>query len=269
MRPVRAFDPGRISAIVFRHLYVLRGSWPRILELIYWPTTQLVIWGFVSVFFREHSSWVAQAAGVLIGAVLLWDSFFRGQIAFSIAFMEEIWSRNLASLFVTPLRPGEFVAALVSISLCRTLLGAIPAGLLAIPMFDFSIFSLGPALFLFFINLMFMSWAIGMMMISLLLRAGMGAENFVWFIVFLLAPISCIYYPVETLPQILQWVAWSFPMAYIFEGMRAVMFDGIFRYDLLFGAVLLNGVYFFIGALIFLRTFTIARRDGKLMQIGE
>lgn len=264
-----AFDIRRVGAMALRHLYILRGSWPRILELIYWPTIQLVIWGFVSVFFREHSTWVAQAAGVLIAAVLLWDTFFRGQIGFSMGFMEEMWSRNLASLFVTPLRPAEFIAAMVTISLCRTLLGAIPAAILAIPMFDVSVFAMGFPLFLFFMNLMFMSWAIGLLVISLLLRAGLGAENFAWFVIFLLAPVACIYYPVETLPTFLQWVAWSMPMAYVFEGMRGVLFDGVFRTDLFLAACGLNVLYFAIGATVFGFAFKTARREGQLLQVGE
>ena len=61
----------RIGALVLRHLYLLRGSWPRVLELVYWPTVQMTLWGFVSLFLSNISSLAAQAAGVLISAVLL------------------------------------------------------------------------------------------------------------------------------------------------------------------------------------------------------
>ncbi|WP_425406963.1 ABC transporter permease [Hwanghaeella sp.] len=264
-----AFSPRRIGALVLRYVYILRGSWPRLIELAYWPLVQLVIWGFLSNFLREQTSWVAQAAGVLVSAVLLWDVFFRGQIGFSVSFMEEMYSRNLASLFVTPLRPLEFVAALISISLLRVTIGALPAALLAIPMFDVSIFDLGLPLFAFFANLMIMSWALGLFTISLLLRAGLGAENFAWFIIFLLAPVACVYYPVTTLPDWLQWVAWSMPMVYVFEGMRHVLFEGTFRADLFLGACALNLVYFGIGTLTFLWSFRVARDKGQLLQIGE
>ena len=94
----------RIFGMVRRHFYLLRGSLPRILEMAYWPTVQMVIWGFVTQFFMGHSSWVANAAGILIGAVLLWDLLFRSQIGFSMCFLEEMWSRNLGHLFVSPLR---------------------------------------------------------------------------------------------------------------------------------------------------------------------
>lgn len=264
-----AFSPRRIGALVLRYVYILRGSWPRMIELAYWPLVQLVIWGFLSNFLREESSWVAQAAGVLVSAVLLWDVFFRGQIGFSVSFMEEMYSRNLASLFVTPLRPLEFVAALVSISLLRVSFGALPAILLAIPMFDVSLFELGLPLFAFFANLMIMSWALGLFTISLLMRAGLGAESFAWFIIFLLAPVACVYYPVTTLPDWLQVVAWSMPMVYVFEGMRHVLFEGAFRVDLFLGACALNVVYFGLGTITFLWSFRVARDKGQLLQIGE
>ena len=69
-------------------------------------------------------NWLADAAGVLIAGVLLWDVLFRGQIGFSICFLEEMWSRNLGHLFVSPLRPWELVASLMTMSLIRTSLGA-------------------------------------------------------------------------------------------------------------------------------------------------
>src|SRR5699024_12500567 len=64
-------SPFRVSAIVLRYLYLLRGSWPRKLELIYWPTMQMTLWGFLNQFLATNSHWVAQASGVLISAVLL------------------------------------------------------------------------------------------------------------------------------------------------------------------------------------------------------
>ena len=70
----------RISALVLRYLYLLIGSWPRMLEFIYWPMFQLVLWGFITKHLLTNSSWVAEASGVLIAAVLLWDILFRSQM---------------------------------------------------------------------------------------------------------------------------------------------------------------------------------------------
>jgi ABC-2 type transport system permease protein len=259
----------RIGAMVLRHLYVLRGSWPRLLELAYWPTMQMIIWGFITVFLYTNSSYVARAFGVLLSGVMLWDVLFRGQLGFTLSFMEEMWSRNLANLFVSPLKPIEHVLSLVAMSLIRTLIGVTPAALLAIPLYNYSIFSLGLPLVGFFFNLLVMSWAMGLPITALILRFGQGAENLAWFLLFLLAPVSAVYYPVTTLPAFLQHVAWALPSVYVFEGMRAVLIEHRFRADLMLEAAALNLFYLALGVSIYLAVFRQARRHGLLMQQGE
>jgi ABC-2 type transport system permease protein len=259
----------RIGALVLRYLYLLKGSWPRILELAYWPSIQIVLWGLISKHFFGHSSAVVEATGALLAAVLLWDVLFRGQLGYSISFLEELWSRNLGQLFISPLRPYEFVLALITVSLVRTLVGVIPAALLAIPLYGYSIFDLGLPLLAFFVNLMMTGWALGLLVTALLLRVGLGAESVVWMALFLIAPVSAIYYPVSVLPVWLQGVAWALPPAYVFEGMRGILFDGVFRMDYLAAAIALNLGYLLLGAAVFMGAFHSARRRGLLHQAGE
>ncbi|HIF09842.1 MAG TPA: ABC transporter permease, partial [Sneathiellales bacterium] len=151
----------RIYAMILRYTYLLKGSWPRILELVYWPTVQLVMWGFISQFLASTSSIIEQAFGLFLSAVLLWDVLFRGQLGVSLSFFEEMWSRNLGHLMVSPLRPSEFIAALLTMSLARTLIGMVPASVLALWFFGYSVYDLGLSLIAFFINLIVMGWAIG------------------------------------------------------------------------------------------------------------
>jgi ABC-2 type transport system permease protein len=268
-RPAPAFSPRRIGAMVRRYWYLLRGSWPRIIELAYWPTVQMIMWGFLTQHLRGDSDWVTQAAGVLISGVLLWDVLFRGQLGYTLSFLEEMYSRNLGQLFVTPLRPVELVLAMMTISLLRTLIGIVPAALLAIPLFGWNVFEIGLPLAAFFINLMVMGWAVGMAVTAMLLRVGLGGESLAWLVIFVLLPVSAVYYPVSVLPDWLQTVAWTLPPAYVFEGMRAVLFDGAMRWDLLAGAVALNLVYLTVGAALFLWSFHVARRHGLLLNTGE
>jgi ABC-2 type transport system permease protein len=259
----------RISALVLRHVYLLRSSGPRILELIYWPTVQMILWGFITVFLVNHSSWIAQASGVLLSAVLLWDVLFRGQLGVALVFMEEMWSRNLGHLFVSPLRPSELAASLLTMSLIRTLIGVGGAAVVAIPLFHFSIFDLGLPLLAFFVNLIVMGWAIGLAVSGIVLRYGLGAESMAWIAIFAVQPVSGVYYPISTLPEWLQHVAWVLPSSHVFEGMRAVLFDGQFRLDLLLNAVGLNAVYLGAGFGTFLMYFRIARVRGQLLHVGE
>ncbi|SME92368.1 ABC-2 type transport system permease protein [Tistlia consotensis] len=260
---------GRVGAMVLRHLYLMRSSWPRVVELAYWPTIQMVIWGFVTLYLLQSSSVIANAAGVLVTAVILWDVLFRGQLGFTLSFIEEIWSRNLGNLAVSPLRPHELLVALTVMSFLRTLIGVLPATGLAILFYGISIYDLGLPLVAFVACLLVMSWALGMLVSSLILRVGQGAENVAWLAIFLLAPISSVYYPVSVLPPWLQAIAWCFPMTPTFEGMRAILIHGTFRPDLLVQALALDGVYLAIGAAVFLYTFRVARRHGLLLQQGE
>lgn len=269
--PPRAPSPGRrVGAMVLRHWYLLRGSWPRALEMAYWPTVQLLIWGFLSQFLATNSSWVAQAAGVLVASVLLWDILARSQIGMSVTFLEEMWSRNLGNLFVSPLRPQEWVASLIVMALIRTLIGLSLPVLIAIPLFSFNLFvMIGLPLAAFFLNLVLTGVIVGTLTSGLLLRHGMGAESFAWMAVFILAPLSAVYYPVSSLPDWIEPLSRALPPTYVFEGMRGVVFGQGLDWTNLAMALGLNLLYGGLAALYFLRAFRYARTVGKLLQTGE
>ena len=259
----------RVAAMLLRYGYLLRSSWPRLVELVYWPTVQMMLWGFMTKFLMTNSTWVAQAAGVLISGVLLWDILYRSQLGVALMFLEEMYARNLGQLFVSPLRPLEWVAALLTVSLLRTLISFLGASLLAILFYQYSIFSLGFPLIFFFFNLMVMGWAIGLAVCGMVLRWGMGAESMAWVAIFALAPFTGIYYPISTLPTPLQVFAQLLPSSYVFEGMRAVLVEHVVRYDLLRNAVALNVVYLVLGTIIFLFAFRASRTRGLLINVGE
>jgi ABC-2 type transport system permease protein len=264
-----AFSPRRVAAMVLRYWYLMRASWPRLLDLVYWPAVQMLMWGFLQLYISQNAGFFARAGGTFIGAVLLWDILFRGQLGFSLSFLEEMWSRNLANLMISPLRSVEFVTALIVMSLIRLTVASVPVTLMAFAFFDFNLFGLGLALAAFFANLLLTSWAIGIFISGLLLRNGLGAENLAWTIMFIFLPLTCVYYPVAVLPGWLQHVAWALPPTYVFEGMRALLIDQVFRADLMLQALGLNVVFFVAGCTAFLALLKSARRNGALMQGGE
>jgi ABC-2 type transport system permease protein len=263
------FSFRRVGAMVLRYWYLLRSSWPRILELIYWPAVQMLMWGFLQLYVSENAGFFARAGGTFIGAVLLWDILFRGQLGFSISFLEEMWARNMGNLMMSPLRPIEFVTALMIMSLVRLAIGMVPVSILAMAFFGFNLYGLGLALAVFFINLILTSWAVGILVSGIVLRNGMGAESMAWTIMFLLLPLTCVYYPVSILPNWLQPVAWMLPPTYVFEGMRALLIDHVFRADLMIWAFALNIVLFAAAVFAFLKLLNSARKQGSLLQTGE
>ncbi|TQF77969.1 ABC transporter permease [Elioraea sp. Yellowstone] len=259
----------RIWGLVYRHLALYRRSWPRLVELAYWPVLQMCIWGFVTEFMVRQSGWAAAASGVLIGAVLLWEVCLRSQMGFAISFLEEVWSRNLGNLFVAPIRPWELVGGLVAMSVLRMLAGIVPAILLAWALYRFDILAIGPALPLFFANLMAMGWAVALAVTAMVLRYGAGAEALAWSVLFGLAPLSAVFYPVAVLPPWLQPVALAIPATHVFEGMRAALLEGRFAAGNLASAAALNLAWLGAAGALFTAVFRTARRKGLLLNVGE
>jgi ABC-2 type transport system permease protein len=242
--------------MMYRHLALYRGSWPRLFELAYWPVLQMCIWGFTARFLATRAGGtVTMTAGVLLGGVLLWEVALRSQMGVAISFLEELWSRNLGHVFVSPLRPWELVAALIGMSIVRMLTGVLPAILLAWA--------------LFFLNLMIMGWWVSLAVVSLILRHGAGAEALAWSVLFGLTPISAVFYPVAVLPAALRPVALALPSAHVFEGMRAVLNRGVIEWHHLAWASGLNIIWMAAAALLFAHQFRAARVRGALLSIGE
>src|SRR5215471_4942232 len=260
----------RIWGLMYRQLALYRRSWPRMLEVAYWPVLQMCIWGFTASFLATRMGSVAVTAGAtLLGGVLLWEVALRSQMGVAISFMEEMWSRNLGHVFVSPMRPWELVAALIMLSVIRMAAGVAPAILVAWVLYAYNLFALGPVLVLFFLNLMIMGWAVALGVVSLVLRHGAGAEALAWSVLFGLTPFSAVFYPVAVLPRALQPVALALPSAHVFEGMRGVVLLGVVHWDNLAAAFALNAVWLAAAAALFARQFRQARLRGALISIGE
>jgi ABC-2 type transport system permease protein len=255
--------------MILRYWYLLRHSVPRQLDLFYWPAVNVILWGFLSQFLAGNSSFVARAGGVLLAGMFLWDVLSRSQLGVSVGFLEEVWSRNLGHMFVSPLRAHEWLVSLMLVSIIRTVVGLAPAVLIAQLLFHFSLFDLGLPLAGFLANLMLMGWWLALLIVAAILRWGQGAENLAWAAVFVLSPVSAIYYPVTVLPAWLQPVALALPASHVFEGMRGVMVAHAYEVHHLIAALLLNIVYLVASGAVFLWAFANARARGALLQLGE
>ena len=259
----------RMYGLFLRHFYLITRSFPRILDLIYWPTIQITLWGFISIFFASNSSYYNNAVGVILTCAILYDFLFRTSIGFNMLFLEEIWSRNFTNLFIAPMKIGEIIFCLVFTALIRALIGLIPAVLLTSPLFGISILDLGIHLFLLFLSLYLFGITLGILVSSGLLRFGPSFENIAWSTMFLLAPFGCIYYPIEILPEVFQKFAYSLPLVYIFEEARNILINNVVNLENIFTALKLNVVYLVIAISLFYFSFNVARKKGTLINIGE
>jgi ABC-2 type transport system permease protein len=235
---------------------------------------QMLTWGFLQTYLvQAHGSAPANsaaiAAGALIGGVLLWDILLRGQQGFSFSFLEEMWARNIPNLLMSPLRPAEFVVALMVMSLIRLAVGVVPVTLMAIVFFGFNLWALGIAFAAFFMILIFFAWSVGLLVSGILPRYGLGAENLAWSLMFIIQPLGCIFYPVAALPGWLQPICWILPPTYVFEGLRDVLNDHILRADLMLTGLAIDALIFAGAAFAFARLLASARWAGTLLQTGE
>ena len=259
----------KIFALSLRHFYLIVGSFPRILDLIYWPTIQIFLWGFISKFFTLNSSYYENTVGIILSAAILYDFLFRSSISYNMMFLEEIWSRNFTNLFIAPIKLSEIIAALTFTAIFRTMIGLVPAALLAIPFFGVSILKIGAPLIFLLITLYIFGVTLGLLVTSGLVRFGPSFENIAWASLFFLAPLGCIYYPIEVLPEWLQIIAKLLPLVHIFEEMRNILIYDIVDYSQIFKAILISFLYFIIGVITFYLSYSGARNRGTLINIGE
>jgi ABC-2 type transport system permease protein len=261
--------PHRIFAIALRHLYLYKRSISRLMEIFYWPLLDLLIWGFITIYLDQFRGSLPNFVAFFLGALILWDILYRSQQGISVSFLEEVWSRNLLNLFVSPLRPGEFLIATMLISLFKLLSAALVMAILAWLMYSFNIFLVGLALIPFVMNLILLGWSIGILTTTLILRYGQKAEILAWGLAFLFQPVSAVFYPVSVLPAVLQKIAWFIPATHVFEGMRSVIRHEGLPVEHLIWAFGLNAVYLLASLLLFYHVFTIVRQKGLLLRVGE
>ncbi|MDA9663480.1 ABC transporter permease [Candidatus Pelagibacter sp.] len=259
----------RVYGLFLRHFFLITRSFPRILDLIYWPSIQIILWGFISKFFSLHSDYYNNTVGIILTCAILYDFLFRSSISFNMLFLEEIWSRNFTNLFIAPMKLSEIIMSLVFTALIRTLIGLVPAILLTSPLFGISILKLGFPLFFLFLSLYIFGITLGLFVSAGLLRFGPAFENIAWSSLFLLAPLGCIYYPIEILPDFFQTVAKALPLVYIFEEARYILIEQTVNYENILQAFILNLIYFVLGVVLFYYSFAQARKKGSLINIGE
>ena len=259
----------KIYGLSLRHIYLIKSSFPRILDLIYWPSIQVFLWGFISKFFTISSSYYNNTVGVILTAAILYDFLFRSSISYNMMFLEEIWSRNFTNLFIAPIKISEIIAALTMTAIFRTMIGLVPAVLLAIPLFGVSIFKLGIPLFFLLIALYIFGISLGLLVTAGLLRFGPSFENIAWASLFFLAPLGCIYYPIEILPNFLQIIAKILHLVHIFEEMRNILINQTVNNVAILKGLFISLIYFFIGVAIFYAAYFGAKIKGTLINIGE
>jgi ABC-2 type transport system permease protein len=257
-----------ILGLVLRYTYIIRRSVPRIVEMLFWPLLDLLVWGFLTVYLRGIHEGPAAAVTFLLGAMIFWDVLFRAQQGMTVSFLEDVWTRNIINVFVAPVRVREFLAATALVGLLKVLVILVVLTVVAWWLYGFNLMALGWGLGPLFVNLVVMGWGLGMVTTALIMRYGQAVEMLAWAIPFLFQPLSAVFYPVGVLPAWLQPAALALPSTHVFEGMRAVLAGGGFPVRHLLWALVLNAVFLAVEALFFMWMYRSTREKGYLAKLG-
>ena len=110
---------------------------------------------------------------------------------------------------------------------------------------------------------------LGLLVTSGLLRYGPSFENIAWASLFFLAPLGCIYYPIEILPNSLQFIAKALPLVHIFEEMRSILMSNSVSYINIVKSISISMIYFIMGVVVFYVSYFGAKKRGTLINMGE
>lgn len=257
-------NPRRVAAIVLRQGYLMRGSLSRVLPLFIWVAVDIVLWGFITKYLSTLADPGFPFVPALLGAVLMWDFFGRVMQGVTMAFFEDVWSRNFLNLFATPLTVSEYVAGLVLTSIATSTLGLAVMLLVATGAFGFSVLSYGALIGPFLLVLFLFGIALGIFGSAVVLRLGPAAEWFVWPIPGLLSPFAGVFYPLSTLPEWMRAVSYLLPPAYVFEAMRNVLAGATPSLQPLAWGAALAAVYILLAGWYFTHVYRHAVRTGLI-----
>ncbi|PYV42011.1 MAG: ABC transporter permease [Acidobacteria bacterium] len=257
-------DVNRIAAIVLRQYYLMRGNLSRVLSPVVWVTIDILLWGFITKYLNTVTSAGFNFVPALLGAVLLWDFFSRVMHGVTMAFLEDVWSRNFLNIFASPLSISEYLSGLVLTAIATSSVGLIVMLVLATTIFGLAFFAYGLMLVPFLFVLFLFGIALGIVGCTVVLRLGPASEWFVWPIPALISPFAGVFYPISTLPQWMQYLSYVLPPSYVFEGMRTIVWGGAVSGPRLLGGGCLAVFYILLAYWFFLHTYQHAVRTGLI-----
>jgi ABC-2 type transport system permease protein len=257
-------NPSRVGAVVLRQIYLYRGSPQRILPIFAWVAVDILLWGFISRYLNGVAHTGFSFVPALLGAVLLWDFLTRVMQGVTMAFFEDVWSRNFLNLFASPLGTGEYLTGLIGTAIATSLIGLLIMIVLAWAAFGLSFLTYGAALAPFLMVLFVTGIALGIAAIAAVLRFGPASEWLVWPIPSLISPFAGVFYPVSVLPEWMQAVSRALPPSYVFEGMRAVVAGRTIPWDRLALGGGLALTYAALACWLFVGVYQYAIREGLI-----
>jgi ABC-2 type transport system permease protein len=259
--------PYRIKAVILRHAYEVYHNANHITYMVYWPIVNIVVWGFFTLYLRNGDRLKPGVISCLLGAVILWGLFNAFQRDIAVGFLEELWSRNLVSLFASPLSVTEYASGLLIVTFAKAMIGLVVESLIACLFYHYNIFPMLITLIPFILNLALFALTMGIVISGLIFRYTTRFQAMAWSFAGILMPLSCVFYPLNSLPSFLRPMASILPTTHSFEGMREAIESGGFSNTHFNYGLGLNIVYLLFALLFFRSMFEAARSRGLLVKM--
>ncbi len=251
---------------MLRHAYEARHNLDRIADTVYWPVMDIIVWGFFTIYLTRNSI-LPGVFSFILGAIIMWNIFRSFQRDMAVGFLAELWSRNLANLFSTPLSVTEYITGLIIVNLLKGMVGMLAASIIAWLCYAYNFLPMVPMLLPFILNLILFALVIGVITTGLIFRFSTRIQGLAYSMAALLMPLSCVFYPLSSLPKYLRPLAWVLPTTHSFEGMRQAIAGGGFstiHFEWGFG---FNVIYLVLSAAFFRRIFESVRSLGLLVKM--
>lgn len=213
----------RVRAIARRHAYVLARSPHRLFDVTLWPLVDVLLFGSLGVFVSHDRGTQSIVFAYLLSGIVLWHVVYQSQIALSTGLLEETWSRNMLNLMVTPMSELEYALGVVLFGMVKLAIGVGVAAATAAAFYAFDVTTLGWDVLLIVAVLLLVGWVIALFVIGIVLRFGSGAEALAWGVLFMVMPLSGVFYPTRALPAFLQPLAVALPTTHAFAAGRALL----------------------------------------------
>lgn len=215
----------RARTVVRRLAYVVTRSPHRWFEVIVFPCIDVLLWGSLGRFAAEQGG-AGAGTEYLLAGIMLNHFLFQTEVSLATGFMEETWSRNVLNVLTTPIRELEYVLGVAIYSLGKLVVAIVAVNACSYAFYDFWLGDLGWGVVPTALCLLLAGWALGLLMIGLLLRYGQSAEILTWATPFLILALSGVFNPIRAIPGPLQPVANLLPTTYAFEAGRTLLAGG-------------------------------------------
>lgn len=254
-----------IKAFLIYEYFLIYRRPQRLLFMFFWPISSLLIWGYTSIFLTQKD--LSQTGFLLIGAYTLWTIIYRAQQEISSPIFDKIEDRQLRNFLISPLTGTEYIIVITVIGLVKTIITVLPVFILALVIFSFNVFELGPPLLLLIMNLYFFGWILGLFLISLAFFIGNRASFLNIPIAGIIEPLSCVFFSRDVLPPLLKFLSWFIPSSYVFDNLRSILLNNVYDRNEIFITTAINLVYFLIACFTFSIFYKLALKKGILARI--